>query len=163
MNGALYSLLGNKEINIVAQDMGIENKIIEKCQVKKKCHKHTNKSVYQDCEEETKKQLEYILDQLRSPDTSEESSVISDDEESEELADEDIDIEEEIDDDDPVQARHDEISGFPLLESRYLARPVTILQQENRVCSNPDFINPDDRPIRPKTGSVIPSRAKLNY
>ena len=33
MNGALYSLLGNKEINIVAQDMGIENKIIEKCQV----------------------------------------------------------------------------------------------------------------------------------
>ena len=34
MNGALYSLLGNKEINIVAQDMGIENKIIEKCQVR---------------------------------------------------------------------------------------------------------------------------------
>ena len=34
MNGALYSLLGNKEINIVAQDMDIENKIIEKCQVR---------------------------------------------------------------------------------------------------------------------------------
>ena len=34
VNGALYSLLGNKEINIVAQDMGIENKIIEKCQVR---------------------------------------------------------------------------------------------------------------------------------
>ena len=34
MNGALYSLLGNKEINIVAQDMDIEKKIIEKCQVR---------------------------------------------------------------------------------------------------------------------------------
>ena len=34
VNGALYSLLGNKEINIVAQDMDIENKIIEKCQVR---------------------------------------------------------------------------------------------------------------------------------
>ena len=33
VNGALYSLLGNKDINTVAQDMGIENKIIEKCQV----------------------------------------------------------------------------------------------------------------------------------
>ena len=34
VNGALYSLLGNKDINTVAQDMGIENKIIEKCQVR---------------------------------------------------------------------------------------------------------------------------------
>ena len=33
MNGALYSLLGNKDINIVAQNMGIENKIVEKCHV----------------------------------------------------------------------------------------------------------------------------------
>ena len=95
------------------------------------------------------------MDQLRSPDTSEESGMISDDEESEDLADEDIDIEEEIDEDDPVQARHDEMSGFRLLEFRYLDRPAPILQQENRVCSNTDFANPDDRPIRPKTGSVL--------
>ena len=62
--------------------------------------------------------------------------------------------EEEIDEDDPVKARHDEMSGFRLLEFRYLDRPAPILQQENRVCSKPDFVHPDDRPIRPKTGSV---------
>ena len=33
VNGALYSLLGNQDINLVAQNMGIENKIVEKCQV----------------------------------------------------------------------------------------------------------------------------------
>ena len=105
--------------------------------------------------------MEYILDQLRSPDTTEESGMISDDEESEDLADEDIDIEEEIDEDDPVKARHDEMSGFRLLELRYLVRPGPILQQENnRVCSNTDFVNPDDRPIRPKTGSVVLSVKK---
>ena len=43
MNGALYSLLGNKEINIVAQDMGIENKIIEKCQVRCKDSQQSTK------------------------------------------------------------------------------------------------------------------------
>ena len=63
--------------------------------------------------------------------------MISDDEESEDLADEDIDIEEEIDEDDPVKARHDELSGFRLLELRYLVRAAPILQQENRVCSGP--------------------------
>ena len=107
----------------------------------------------QDCEEETRKQLEYILDQLRAPDTSEESSVISDDE-SEDAADEDIELEEEIDEADPVAARHDEVAGLVLLQSRYLVRPAPVLQQENRVCSKPDFVHPDDRPIRPKTGSV---------
>ena len=43
VNGALYSLLGNKEINIVAQDMGIENKIIEKCQVRFKKSQQSTK------------------------------------------------------------------------------------------------------------------------
>ena len=89
--------------------------------------------------------------------------MISDDEESEDLADEDIDIEEEIDEDDPVKARHDEMSGFRLLELRYLVRAGPILQQENnRVCSDTDFVNPDDRPIRPKTGSVVLSVKRLN-
>ena len=89
--------------------------------------------------------------------------MISDDEESEDLADEDIDIEEEIDEDDPVKARHDEMSGFRLLELRYLVRAAPILQQENnRVCSDTDFVNPDDRPIRPKTGSVVLSVKRLN-
>ena len=135
----MYSLLGNKEINVVAQKMGIENKIIEKCQ---------------DCEEETRKQLEYILDQLRSPDTSEESGVISDDE-TDEVVDEDIDIEEEIDHADPVVARPDEMSGRILLEQKYLMRPELLLQQSQYESqNNPDFVNPDDRPIRPKTGSV---------
>ena len=119
--------------------MGIENKIIEKCQ---------------DCEEETRKQLEYILDQLRSPDTSEESGVISDDE-ADEVVDEDIDIEEEIDHADPVVARPDEMSGRILLEQKYLMRPELLLQQSQYESqNNPDFVNPDDRPIRPKTGSV---------
>ena len=98
--------------------------------------------------------MEYILDQLRSPDTSEESSIISDDE-SDDIIDEDIDIEEEIDESDPVLARNDEMSGFVLLEQKYFCRLPEILQQENRVCNNPDFVNPDDRPIRPKTGSVL--------
>ena len=90
---------------------------------------------------------------MRSPDTSEESSIISDDE-SDDIIDEDIDIEEEIDESDPVLARNDEMSGFVLLEQKYFSRPM-ILQQEAIVCSNPDFVNPDDRPIRPKTGSVL--------
>ncbi len=33
VNGALYSLLGNKEIHTVAKQMGIENKIVDKCGV----------------------------------------------------------------------------------------------------------------------------------
>lgn len=122
----------------MAQNMGIENKIIEKCQ---------------DCEEETRKQLEYILDQLRSPDTSEESSVISDDE-SDDAVDEDIDIEEEIDQGDPVVARNDEMSGIMLLEQRYLSRPMLQQSDHNDSHKSSDFIDPDDRPIRPKTGSV---------
>ena len=77
--------------------------------------------------------MEYILDQLRSPDTSEESSIISDDE-SDDIIDEDIDIEEEIDESDPVLARNDEMSGFVLLEQKYFSRPI-ILQQEAGVCS----------------------------
>ena len=82
----------------------------------------------QDCEEETRKQLEYILDQLRSPDTSEESSIISDDE-SDDIIDEDIDIEEEIDESDPVLARNDEMSGFVLLEQKYFSIPIILLKE----------------------------------
>ena len=71
------------------------------------------------CEEETRKQLEYILDQLRSKETSsEESSIISDDE-SDDAVDEDIEIEEEIDEFDPVEARRDELCGFDLLEKKW--------------------------------------------
>ena len=44
MNGALYSLLGNKDINIVAQNMGIENKIVEKSHVGVINHDRKDKS-----------------------------------------------------------------------------------------------------------------------
>ena len=33
MNGTLYSLFSNKEINNIAQNMNLENRILEKCQV----------------------------------------------------------------------------------------------------------------------------------
>lgn len=69
------------------------------------------------------------MDQLRSPETSEDSSVISDDE-SDEAVEEDIDIEEEIDEGDPVLARNDEKSGLELLEHQYLVKPVMLSQVE---------------------------------
>ena len=92
--------------------------------------------------------MEYILDQLRTTESnSEDNSIISDDE-SDDAVDEDIDIEEEIDEIDPVVARADEMSGFVLLEKRYFCPPI--------VCHEvpADFMNPDDRPIKPKTGLV---------
>ena len=82
---------------------------------------------------------------------SDDSGMISD-EESDDNTDEEIYIEEEIDEADSVLARNDEISGFVLLEQRYLCKP--IMMHENRICNNPDFVDPDDRPIRPKTGLV---------
>ena len=33
VNGALYSLLGNKDINMEAKTMGVEAQIVSKCQV----------------------------------------------------------------------------------------------------------------------------------
>ena len=153
INGAMYSLLSHKDINKVAQNMEIESKILEKCQVfSQKYSKLYFIFNCQDCEEETKKQLEYILDQLRSPDMSDDSGMISD-EETDDTTDEDIYIEEEIDEADPVLARNDEISGFVLLEQRYLCKPI-MMHDNTRICNNPDFVDPDDRPIRPKTGLV---------
>ena len=70
------------------------------------------------------------MDQLRSPETSEDSSVISDDE-SDEAVEEDIDIEEEIDEGDPVLARNDEESGIVLLEQQYLVKPIMLSQAVN--------------------------------
>ena len=115
-----------------------------------RCHKYERKNStvqqFQVCEEETRRQLEYILDQLRSTESnSEDNSIISDDE-SDDAVDEDIEIEEEIDEIDPVVARPDEMSGFDLLEKRYFCPPTVY----NDVPSN--FINPDERPIKPKTG-----------
>ena len=114
------------------------------------CHEilkeRSNSQHFQVCEEETRRQLEYILDQLRSTESnSEDNSIISDDE-SDDAVDEDIEIEEEIDEIDPVVARPDEMSGFDLLEKRYFCPPIVY----NDVPS--DFINPDERPIKPKTG-----------
>ena len=60
----------------------------------------------QSCEEETRRQLEYILDQLASPGQQVESGDISEEEEEEAAGQEgEIDIEEEVDECDPVSAR----------------------------------------------------------
>ena len=101
----------------------------------------------EECDEETKKQLEYILDQLRSSDSSESSSISDDDE----IVEEDIYLEEEIDQQDPVIARNDEMSGFVLLEKFYCCKPTLDLKERT---VRPDTADPDDRPIRPQTGLV---------
>ena len=114
VNGTLYSLLGNREINVAARSLGVEQRIISKCQ---------------NCEEETRRQLEYILDQLRGEDTGEDPGVVSEEEEEGGEADEVeevVDIEEEIDEDDPVVARRDELAGLQLLQQRYLRPQPTI-------------------------------------
>ena len=114
VNGTLYSLLGNREINVAARSLGVEQRIIRKCQ---------------NCEEETRRQLEYILDQLRGEDTGEDPGVVSEEEEEggeAEEVEEVIDIEEEIDEDDPVVARRDELAGLQLLQQRYLRPQPTI-------------------------------------
>ena len=114
VNGTLYSLLGNREINVAARSLGVEQRILSKCQ---------------NCEEETRRQLEYILDQLRGEDTGEDPGVVSEEEEEGGEADEVeevVDIEEEIDEDDPVVARRDELAGLQLLQQRYLRPQPTI-------------------------------------
>ena len=89
------------------------------------------------------------MDQLRATESnSEENSIISDDE-SDDAVDEDIEIEEEIDEFDPVVARTDEMSGFVLLERRYFCLPVIYREAPS------DFVDPDDRPIKPKSGFVF--------
>ena len=110
----------------------------------------------EECDEETKKQLEYILEQLRSSDTSESSSISDDDE----MVEEDIYLEEEIDQHDPVMARHDEVSGFVLLERFYSYKPAVV--QLERIASRPESEDPDDRPIRPQTGLVSQSQPSDN-
>ena len=106
----------------------------------------------EECDEETKKQLEYILDQLRSSDNSESSSISDDDE----IVEEDIYLEEEIDQHDPVMARNDELSGFVLLEKLYSYKPA--LAEREKIALRPaESEDPDDRPIRPQTGLVSQS------
>ena len=101
------------------------------------------------CDEETKKQLEYILDQLNvTEDSQDDGSVISD-EDSDENVDDDIEIEEEIDQQDPLISRADEISGFKLLEANYIKRPATMQESERQPTIT---IDPDDRPITSKSG-----------
>ena len=97
---------------------------------------------FQTCDEESRKQLEFILDQLNATDsTSGESSIASDDE-TDESIDEDIEIEEEIDQGDPVAARSDELGGKVLLQRVY---QVPIVEQP-KVAQE----NLDERPIKPK-------------
>ena len=102
----------------------------------------------EECDEETKKQLEYILEQLRSSDTSESSSISDDDE----MVEEEIYLEEEIDQQDPVMARNDEVSGFVLLDKFYSYKPAVV--ELEKTVSRPLSSDPDDRPIRPQTGLV---------
>ena len=123
VNGTLYSLLGNREINETARSLGVEQRILSKCQ---------------NCEEETRRQLEYILDQLRGEDTGEDPGVVSEEEEEggeEDDLEEVIDIEEEIDQDDPVVARRDELAGLKLLQQRYLRPQPTISLVKSHVLS----------------------------
>ena len=97
VNGTLYSLLGNRQMKVAARSRDIEETIVRKCQ---------------DCEEETRAQLEYILEQLREGEGGEEPGVLSEEEEEGEEEgeeEEEVDIEEEIDQEDPVVARKDEV------------------------------------------------------
>ena len=86
------------------------------------------------------------MDQLRCSDSSESSSISDDDE----IVEEEIYLEEEIDQHDPVIARNDELSGFVLLEKFYTS---TASVEKQEVC-RPLTADPDDRPIRPQTGLV---------
>ena len=65
---------------------------------------------------------------------------------------EDIYLEEEIDQHDPVIARNDELSGFVLLEKLYYYKPALVEVEKN--ISRAQSEDPDDRPIRPQTGLV---------
>ena len=55
--------------------------------------------------------------------------------------DEDIEVEAEIEEKDPVISRRDELSGLALLASRFITAPVPVLTHEA-----------DERPIKPKIG-----------
>ena len=88
------------------------------------------------------------MDQLRSSDTSESSSISDDDE----MVEEEIYLEEEIDQQDPVMARNDEVSGFVLLDKFYSYKPAVV--ELEKTVSRPLSSDPDDRPIRPQTGLV---------
>ena len=69
---------------------------------------------------------------------------------------EDIYLEEEIDQHDPVMARNDELSGFVLLEKLYSYKPA--LAEREKIALRPaESEDPDDRPIRPQTGLVSQS------
>ena len=65
---------------------------------------------------------------------------------------EDIYLEEEIDQQDPVVARNDELAGFVLLEKFYYYKPALV--QLEKIALRPESEDPDDRPIRPQTGLV---------
>ena len=68
------------------------------------------------------------------------------------MVEEDIYLEEEIDQHDPVVARNDELAGFVLLEKLYCYKPA--LLQLEKIVLGPESEDPDDRPIRPQTGLV---------
>ena len=122
-------------------------RLLENCSVNMKKNAIHFYSQLQECDEETKKQLEYILDQLRCSDSSESSSISDDDE----IVEEEIYLEEEIDQEDPVIARRDELSGLMLLEKFYTSS--ASVEQVEVVGAG--TVDPDDRPIRPQTGSVL--------
>ena len=62
------------------------------------------------------------MPQLRGEESGEDPGVVSDEEEEagEEGEEEAVDIEEEIDEEDPVAARRDELAGLELLRQRFL-------------------------------------------
>lgn len=66
---------------------------------------------------------------------------IPSEEDSGEGTDEDIEVEAEIEEKDPVISRRDELSGLALLASRFITAPVPVLTHEA-----------DERPIKPKIG-----------
>ena len=70
-------------------------------------------------------------------------SVLFSEEDSGEGTDEDIEVEAEIEEKDPIVSRRDEMSGLTLLAARFITTPVPV----------PVWIlNADERPIKPKIG-----------
>ena len=117
VNGTLYSLLGHGQIAGTAKSIGLDKEL-------EHMHNHGDP--------DTKRQLEYILDQLNnqgqqnnhSSTEDEEVSTISDEEDDESM-EEDIDIEEEIDVNDPIAPDPGELFGVEFLEQNYIVETGT--------------------------------------
>ena len=108
VNGTLYSLLSCASILSLAKDIGLQEKLVE-----------VSGRLDDQDDTETKRQIGFLIGQL----SSNIEDVVSDDDgyqdDAEEVDDEDVEIEKEVDLNDPVLALDDELSGNRLLEMKY--------------------------------------------